>query len=123
MGAVRIVVVNSDPAARERILALLAAAQFEAVAAATARDALTLLGSGPCDALVVEHVLEDMTGLELLSACRAAGFEPVAVMTAARGEVRTAVRAVREGVSDFLPAPHDARIVQALRRVLARHQA
>ncbi len=116
----RVVVVNSKPLARERILSLLSAADMEAVGCATAAEALGLLRAAPCKGLVVDYMLDDMSGLELLRVYRCDGPEPVIVMTAGRGEVGAAVRAVRAGVSDFLPDPPDARIVQALRRALAR---
>lgn len=116
--AASVLVVNSNPAACERICNLLRAARLQATPCDTGEHALDALSHGAYAAMVIDYMLDDMSGFSLRHAARAAGRSPAVVMTAGRGEVSAAVRAVREGISDFLPGPPDGRLVQALRRVL-----
>ncbi|MGE0485933.1 MAG: response regulator [Gammaproteobacteria bacterium] len=113
-----VLVVQSNPVARERICALLQAAALDVTVCDTAEHALDALAGGEYGAMVIDYMLDDMSGFSLLQAARAAGQVPAVVMTAGRGEVCAAVRAVREGIVDFLPGPADGRLVQAVRKVL-----
>jgi len=115
-----VLVVHSNTAARAAIGRLLEIAGFEVTACATATQALEHLQACPSAAMVVDYMLDDMSGFALVHACHAANVTPAIVMTAARGEISAAVRAVREGVSDFLPGAPDARIVQAVRAALRK---
>ncbi len=115
-----VLVVHSNTAARAAIGRLLEVAGFEVTSCATAAEALDCLQAGPSAAMVVDYMLDDMSGFALVHACHAAGMTPAVVMTAARGEISAAVRAVREGISDFLPGAPDARIVQAVRAALRK---
>ncbi|MEQ8662336.1 MAG: response regulator [Gammaproteobacteria bacterium] len=119
-GGAPVLVVNSSATARANICRLLEAARFEATPCATAGEALARLRAGPPSAMVVDYMLDDMSGFALVHACNDAGCKPATVMTAARGEVSAAVRAVREGIADFLPGPPDGRIVQAVRAALRK---
>ncbi|MEQ8232962.1 MAG: response regulator [Gammaproteobacteria bacterium] len=119
-GGAPVLVVNSNAAARANICGLLTAARFDACSCATAGEALARLRAAPALAMVVDYMLDDMSGFALVHACNDAGFAPATVMTAARGEVSAAVQAVREGIADFLPGPPDGRIVQAVRAALRK---
>lgn len=114
-----VLVVNHDPVARNRIVAVLAAAKFDVSACASAAEALALLRIAPRNAMVVDSSLEGGTSVELLHACVAAGVAPTTIMTTARGEIETAVEALREGFSDYVAEPFDNRLTEALLSALA----
>ncbi len=114
-----VLVVNQDPVARNRIVAVLAAAHFDVSACASAAEALALLRIARRNAMVVDASLEGSTSVELLRACVAAGVAPAAIMTSARGEIETAVEAMREGFSDYVAEPFDERLTQALLSALS----
>ncbi len=114
-----VLVVNPDPVARNRIVAVLAAAHFDVSACASAAEALALLRIARRHAMVVDAALEGSTSVELLHACVAAGVAPATVMTTARGEIGTAVEALREGFSDYVAEPFDERLSQALLHALS----
>ena len=114
-----VLVVNQDPVARNRIVAVLAAAQFDVSACASAAEALALLRIAPRNAMVVDASLEGGTSVELLHACIAAGVAPATIMTTARGEIESAVEALREGFSDYVAEPFDDRLTQALLSALS----
>ena len=118
-----VLVVNPDPAARNRIVAVLAA-QFDVTACASAAEALALLRIARRHAMVVDASLDKGgTSVELLHACVAAGIAPATVMTTARGQIQTAVEALREGFSDYVPEPYDDRLTQALLAALSSSSA
>jgi two-component system C4-dicarboxylate transport response regulator DctD len=114
-----VLVVNQDPVARNRIVAVLAAAHFDVSACASAAEALALLRIARRNAMVVDASLEGGTSVELLHACVAAGVAPATIMTTARGEIETAVEAMREGFSDYVAEPFDDRLTQALLSALS----
>lgn len=114
-----VLVVNQDPVARNRIVAVLAAAQFDVSACASAAEALALLRIAPRNAMVVDASLEGGSSVDLLHACVAAGIAPTTIMTTARGEIESAVEALREGFSDYVAEPYDNRLTEALLSALA----
>lgn len=120
--APRVLVVNSTTSTRARICDLLTAAGYAPVGCASAAAALAALQHAPPVAAIVDYMLDDMSGFAFVQACTNAGERPAIIMTAGRGEVSAAVRAVREGVADFLPGPVDGRLVQALRAALRARQ-
>lgn len=114
----RVLVVNSNAILLARISSLLDGAGFAVTLCPTAAEALTALAIDAPAAMVVDFMLDDMSGFGLVRACEDAGMRLPTVMTAGRGEVGAAVRAVREGVADFLPGTVDGRVVQAIRAAL-----
>lgn len=114
-----VLVVNPDSAARTRIVALLAAAHFDVTACASAAEALALLHIARRHAMVVDAELSHGGSVALLRACVAAGVAPTSIMTTPHGAIGSAVEAMREGYSDYVPEPFDARLAQALRSALA----
>jgi len=121
MRAPRVLVVNSNAVVLARLHSLLDGAGFAVIPCRTAADALAALeadADAPPAAMVVDFMLDDMSGLALVHACGDRRARLPTVMTAGRGEVSAAVRAVREGVADFLPGTVDGRVVQAVRAAL-----
>lgn len=114
----RVLIVNSHPELRVGIVTVLARSRFDVVACETAAEGLALLRAAPRYALVVDYRLADMSGLEFVDACGALGLSPTTVMTTNDPGITAAVDALRAGISDFLPAPFDDRLAQALRRAL-----
>ncbi len=115
MSVAPVLVVNSDPDARGRLHALLTEAGYAVVVCESAAAALQHIAVGTHYAVMVtDYMLEDLSGAALMEACAKAGVQVPTVMTAGRGEIGAAVRALRAGVRDFLPEPYDARIVRAV---------
>ena len=113
-----VLVVSSNADSRDRTCRVLDAAGFETTACSAASEALAALGRKRHPVLVIDFMLDDMSGFALFQACLEADRSIRGVMTAEHGEVGAAVRAVREGLVDFLPGPADARVVQAVRGAL-----
>jgi DNA-binding NtrC family response regulator len=114
-----VLVVNPNPRARARIVSVLEAAHFDVTACATGAEALELLRVAPREAMVVDAHTDDEDGIGVLKACHAVGVTPATIMTTERGEIRSAVTAFRAGFRDYVAAPFDERLSQALRKALA----
>ena len=113
-----VLVACADPECRERIAALLGEAEFTVVTCGSAAKAVETLRTLSCEVMVVDLMLEDMSGIELIGLCNEAGLSRATVMTASSGGIPQAVRAVKAGVADYLPPPLDARLVQAVQRAI-----
>jgi two-component system, NtrC family, response regulator AtoC len=86
--------------------------------AASGEEALTLLDRAAPDLMVVDLVMPNMSGLEILARVRQAGRDLPVIMLTARGTVRDAVEAMRLGAYDFVAKTIDMDDLQlALQRV------
>ena len=91
----------------------------EVVEATTIREAQKQLGERPFDLLVVDNVMPDMTGLELIrevSQTMTAAERPQIVMMTAHGSTQIVREAFKLGVEDFLEKPFEVDELLALAR-------
>ena len=82
---------------------------------------LRTLQSRPFDMVLLDHVLPDSRGLDLIGSIRAVRPEPLVLMMTAYGTVEDAVEAMRRGAHDYIPKGADVRSIVArvqLARVL-----
>lgn len=83
---------------------------YEVVAAATALDAQRLLATRAVDLLVIDYLMPDRTGLDVIRDLAGAVSEPdrpAIVMMTAYGTVESAVEAMKLGARDYLQKPFD----------------
>ena len=78
-------------------------------------QALRVLAETPCDLMLTDVVMPDMTGLELLKRARQQHPNLQVVLMTAYGTIPTAVEAMRAGAFDFLTKPLD---MEVLRKVV-----
>jgi two-component system, response regulator FlrC len=117
-----VLVVEDDAALREALLDTLRAAGLVALAAADAQAALQLLSSEDIGLVISDVHMPGANGYELLSSIkRMRPYLPVVLMTA-YGTVSQAVAAMRDGATDYIVKPFDARalIDMAQRQLAAR---
>jgi DNA-binding NtrC family response regulator len=91
----------------------------EVVEATTIREAQRQLGERSFDLLVIDNLMPDMTGLELIrdmSQSMAAGERPQIVMMTAHGSTQIVREAFKLGVEDFLEKPFEVDELLALAR-------
>ena len=74
----------------------------------TGRDAIQRLRNDPPDVLVLDLILPDMDGRDVLRAAHQAAPECKVVVITAHGSVNVAVEAMRDGAWDFLLKPFTA---------------
>jgi two-component system response regulator FlrC len=115
-----VLVVEDDAALREALLDTLRSAGLAALAAADAQAALQLLSSEDIGLVISDVHMPGANGYELLSSIkRMRPYLPVVLMTA-YGTVTQAVAAMREGATDYIVKPFDARaLIDMARRQLA----
>ncbi len=102
---VRVLVVDDEPALRRSVLRMLMAKGMEVVTAEDGPRALQLMTSEPFDVALIDLIMPNMGGLELLQRLRKEHPDVEVVMMTAYGDVETAVKAVQAGAYNFLTKP------------------
>ena len=119
--ASRILVVDDEPQILRALTTTLRGAGYDVQQAATGHDALAAVAVHPPDAVVLDLILPDLSGIEVCREIRRASDVPVIVLSAV-GEERTKVDALDAGADDYVTKPFgvaelEARLRAALRRV------
>ncbi len=117
----RILVVEDEPKMGELLSRGLREEGFYAEVATTGQHALWLAETGDWDALVLDLMLPDHSGIEVCRRLRASrNWVPVLVLTA-RAEVPTRVEGLDAGADDYLVKPFAfAELLARLRALLRR---
>lgn len=120
MNGGRILVVDDEPQIRRALRTALTGHGYEVEVAENGEQALTLLPSWQPDALVLDLVMPDIDGTEVLRQTRTWSDLPVIVLSA-RGQERDKILALDLGADDYLTKPFGmdellARVRAILRR-------
>jgi len=119
----RVLVVDDDPALSGIFADVLREAGFTVELAADGRLALSLLESGPFDALVSDLVLPGIDGMALLRALRQRGLELPVIFITGSPHLSTAMQAVEFGAFRYLLKPVDAeQLVEVVERAVRIHR-
>ena len=110
-----ILVVDDDRRIGETLCDVLRKSGYHADLAANGGDGLAALRGTPVDAVLLDMLLPDIHGLEVLAEMRRIAPDLPVIMVTAHGDVATAVTAVKTGAYDFLEKPVD--VDQVLLRV------
>lgn len=100
----RILVVEDDPRIGGSVVAGLIREGFDAVLATTGAEGAALFEATRFDLVVLDLVLPERTGIELLKAWEGRSSVPVVVLTA-RTDLEDRLRVFELGAVDFLPKP------------------
>jgi len=112
-------VVDDEPLLARALCAMLRRPGYEARAFATGPSAIEALGRIRPELVLLDLVLPEMDGIEVLRRIREIEPDLPVVMMSGQGTVRAAVDALKLGASDFLEKPIDlARLEAALARAL-----
>ncbi|MCI0399652.1 MAG: response regulator transcription factor [Chloroflexi bacterium] len=122
----RILVVDDEANIRNGLRVVLAKDGHEVRDTGTAKEALALLATFPCEVAIVDIRMPGMSGVELLAAIRDRWPYTAVILLTGHGTLETAMTAVKAGAADYLlkPAQPEA-IRQAVATALAaarRHQ-
>lgn len=102
----RILVVDDDEALRES-LHLVLDAEYEVLDAPTGRDALKILSQHPVDAVLLDLLLPDRDGFEVLDELKALHSSVPVIVLSGLDYSRTAAAAMRFGAVDYVTKPAD----------------
>jgi DNA-binding response OmpR family regulator len=116
-----VLVVEDEEKTRQSLLEGLALEGWRVAAEATGEKAIGALGQAPWDLLVLDWMLPDRSGLDVLRHARARGTQtPVLVLTA-RDSVNDRVAGLEAGADDYLAKPFAfAELVARCRALLRR---
>lgn len=71
--------------------------------ASTCREGLSLLKKNKFDVLLLDYMLPDMNGLEVLNLIKKENLNIPIIMLTGVGDEHIAVQAIKEGISDYIP--------------------
>jgi two-component system KDP operon response regulator KdpE len=117
--AARVLVVDDEPQIVRGLRVVLRNAGYEVEAAGTVAGALDAVAVRPPDVLVLDLVLPDGSGVDVLTDLRRWSTLPVLVLSAV-GDEREKVRALDAGADDYVTKPFGAGELTARVRALLR---
>jgi two-component system, OmpR family, KDP operon response regulator KdpE len=115
-----VLVVDDEPQIVRGLRVVLKAAGFAVQAAETKAEALDAVSVRPPDAMILDLVLPDGTGVEVCEDVRRWSTLPIIVLSAV-GDEREKVRALNAGADDYVTKPfHSEELVARVHAVLRR---
>lgn len=102
---ITILVVDDEENARESLTTLLAGQGYEVIGAATMAEARTQLQRGVADLVLLDVMLPDGYGPDLLHEAALLPVRPPVILITAYGDIDMAVEAMKNGAHDFLTKP------------------
>jgi two-component system KDP operon response regulator KdpE len=115
----RVLVVDDEPQILRGLRVILRSAGFAVEVAATKEEALDALAVRPPDVAVVDLLLPDGSGVEIVRDVRRWSSLPIVVLSAV-GDEREKVRALDAGADDYITKPFGADELTARLRALLR---
>ncbi len=118
----RILLVEDDPIVRAAVGGFLRVHEYEVDVTDTLRAAEEAVRHQAPDAVLLDQLLPDGQGVELLRRIKAASPGLPVIMLTAHGSIELAVRAIKEGAEQFLTKPVDMAAVLVLLERLVQNE-
>lgn len=103
----RFLIVEDDPVIAEHIVAGLSLHGHETSLAQTGSEAILALDRRPHDAVVLDRLLPDISGLSVIDHVRRQGNAVPVLMLSALGSVKDRIEGLEVGADDYLAKPFD----------------
>ena len=117
----RILIIDDEEAIRESLETILELERFYVDTAHDAASGLERLGEKTFDLVLLDLMLPDRSGLEVLEEVREHDTATPIVMLTAFGSIETAVKAIRLGANDFYTKPwNNDKLVLGIEQVITR---
>lgn len=121
--ALRVLVVDDEPAACKLLALILGPPDFQCTAAGNGEEALKALQRERFDAVISDLQMPGVGGMELLERVRHCYQHVAFLVTTGVDDVEVGVRAMRCGADDYLVKPlHESAVLASLEKALHRHQ-
>lgn len=125
---IKILIVDDEPRIRELIKEHLEYAGFECEEAGDGSVALSILGKGGIDLVILDVMMPFMDGMATLKEMRARKIETPVIMLTARGEEYDRLAGLEGGADDYIVKPFSprelvARVKAVLNRTLPKEKA
>src|SRR5215475_12767979 len=117
----KILIVDDEPSNRNILGQELTHEGYSVLAASDGREALKKLESLRPDLIILDYMMANLSGLEVLKELRKRENDIPVVMITAYGTMERAVEAMKEGACDFITRPYEPdHIALVVRRALER---
>lgn len=117
----RVVLIEDDPAQARVVTSFLADSEYEVVHFDEGKVALEEIERRPPDAILLDLMLPDIGGIDILRRVSSRQLPCVTVVVTAHGSVNVAVEAMRLGAYDFVVKPFTAARLQVTLRNALEH--
>jgi DNA-binding NtrC family response regulator len=118
-----VLIIDDEEIIREALEALLTAEGYRVVQAATAREGLDALGTRPVDAVLLDLMLPDRNGIDVLDDIRRLDDELPVIMITAFGTIESAVAATKQGAFYYFTKPFkNDEVLAVLRNAIERRR-
>ena len=103
----KILIVDDEPFNLDLLEQELAEKGYAIERASGGSEALKKVESFQPDLVLLDHMMPDLNGLEVLKDLRKRGNDVPVIMVTAHGTIERAVQAMKEGACDFIPKPFE----------------
>jgi DNA-binding NtrC family response regulator len=118
------ILIADDEASNRKILAQeLVHKGFAVDTARGGKEALTKIETAPPDLVVLDYMMPDMSGLDVLKELRSRGNDTPVILITAYGSVNRAVEVMKAGAYDFITRPFDPDHIELVARKAIERQA
>ena len=123
MAREKILIVDDEPLNLELLERELLAHEYAVEGARNGEEALQKVDSFVLDLILLDYMMPDMSGLEVLKELRRRGHGLPVVMITAYGTIERVVEAMKEGAYDLVTKPFDAdHVVLVIKKALDRQR-
>lgn len=111
----RLLVVDDNESNRDMLSRRLTHEGYDVLTAASGRQALELVKNEPVDLVLLDVMMPEMNGYEVLQHLKAHGTwrDIPVIMISALDEIESVVRCIERGAEDYLPKPFDPVLLRA----------
>src|SRR6202163_4066726 len=118
-----ILVIDDEPDIRESLEAMLASENYRVELAANANEGLKRLETSTYDLVLVDLMMPDKSGMEVLEEIRLRDRETPLFMITAYGSIEVAVEALKRGANDYFAKPWDnEKLLIEIERMISKHR-
>ncbi len=119
----RILIIDDEADIRDSLETLLTLERYTVSTAATGTEGIEAAARSPNDLVLLDLMLPDLSGLEVLEQIRKNDKSLPVVMLTAYGSVETAVQAIRAGANNFLTKPwNNEKLLLEIHQTLIRRR-
>ena len=119
----KILVIDDEPDIRESLEMLLSSEGYRVDLAANATEGLKRLESSSYDLVLLDLMMPDKSGMQVLEEVRLRDQDTPIFMLTAYGSIEVAVRALKRGANDYFSKPWDnEKLLIEIERTLARRR-
>ena len=119
----RIQIVDDDPADAKQLQSILTTSGYEVQVTSDCEGFLAGIATLDATLVILDLRMPGMGGLEVLKRLASARSDIPVIMVSGRGDIRSAVKAIKAGAADFLEKPVDPEeLVEVVKRVSGRQR-